>query len=158
MAESRPSQRPAGAMPRRQPNECDLLIGLAELPHYSLRIDRGCSLFVAQRTSLPFRDAAEITKCFDQVERELSAIPRKVYSLLVDTRRGPLRNDPAFEAALGKERGKLLFGFRKNAALTRTAAGCMQIERFARIDGRTVCATPDPAVAFEYLGLPLHAL
>jgi hypothetical protein len=137
---------------------CELLLELTRMKHYVLYIDRRCCLFAAQRTRNPFEQLDEIGACFDQIEDTLKRIPRKRYRLLVDARCGPLRNDSAFEAALSQYRGKLLFGFAKNAALAATASGCLQIQRFARIDGRQVFATADPTAAFHSLGLPYHHL
>ena len=54
--------------------------------------------------------------------------------------------------------GKLLFGFGRNAALAATATGRLQIQRFAKQDGREVLATDNPAEAFQYLGLRPHWL
>jgi hypothetical protein len=135
---------------------CDLLSVLATMKHYTLYLDRRCALLVAQRTCRPFERADDIATCFDEIDRELKNVLRRRYSLLVDTRSGPLRNDPDFEAALSLHRGKLLMGFAKNAALVSTAAGVLQIQRFARIDGRRVFATHEPPAAFEYLGVPYH--
>jgi hypothetical protein len=137
---------------------CELLLELTRMKHYVLYIDRRCRLFAAQRTRSPFEQLDEIGACFDQIEDTLKRIPRKRYRLLVDARCGPLRNDSAFEAALSQCRGKLLFGFAKNAALAATASGCLQIQRFARLDGRHVFATADPTAAFHSLGLPYHHL
>ena len=135
---------------------CDLLVVLERMKHYDFFIDRRCRLFLAVRKATPFESNAEIETCFGRIEELLISIPRKRFSLLVDARSGPLRNDPAYEATLTAHRGKLLLGFAKNAAVAATAAGQMQIQRFARVDGRKVFATDDPAAAFEYLGLPKH--
>jgi hypothetical protein len=137
---------------------CFELHEVASLAHYVLRVDRRCRLVFARRTTTPFERAQDIRDCFREVELELADIPRKNYSLLVDARVGPGRNDPGFERVLEEERGKLLFGFARNAALAATAAGRLQIQRFAKHDGREVLATDDPARAFEYLGLRPHSL
>jgi hypothetical protein len=146
-----------GARPSSVP-ACPLLLELAQLKHYKLSIDRKCNLFVAQRTAAAFDEIEEVESCFQGIDALLADVPRKLYSLLVDARKGALRNDAAFETALAKHRGKLLFGFAKNAAITATASGQLQIQRFARKDGRTVFATTEPAEAFEYLGLPRHEI
>ncbi len=135
---------------------CELLVELMRMKHYVLYIDRRCNLFAAQRTRNAFEQLDEVGACFDLIEEILKNIPRKRYRLLVDARCGPLRNDSAFEAALNAHRGKLLFGFAKNAALAATASGCLQIQRFARSDGRRVFATEDPFAAFQYLEIPYH--
>lgn len=135
---------------------CNGLVELAPLDHYVLRVDRRCRLVFARRTAVPFADAAQIRACFSAIADSLALIPRHTFCLLVDARHGPSRNDPAFERVLEEHRGKLLLGFAKNAALAATAAGRLQIQRFAKQDGREVFATDDPAAAFEYLGLSPH--
>ncbi len=137
---------------------CDDLVELATLDHYLLRVDRKCRMLFARRTATPFTTSTEIRDCFHQVELALADIPRKTYHLLVDARFGPSRNDRGFELILEEERGRLLFGFTKSAALAATAAGRLQIQRYAKHDRREVLATDDPRRAFEYLGLPLHAV
>jgi hypothetical protein len=57
---------------------------------------------------------------------------------------------------LEQERGRLLQGFERNAALADTAAGRLQIQRYAKCDQRCVLATDVPAEAFEYLRLRPH--
>jgi hypothetical protein len=137
---------------------CSSLEPLGPIVHYALFLDVRCRLFVAQRTSAPFEKLEDIRACFGEIERLISHIERRRYRLLVDTRTGPSRNDESFEATLKEERGKLLFGFARNAALAATAAGRLQIQRFAKADGRDVFATGDPAAAFSYLEVPLHQL
>jgi hypothetical protein len=113
---------------------------------------------MARRTTTPFQGTVEIRDCFRDIQIKLADIPRKSFLLLVDTRFGPSRNDRGFELVLEEERGKLLFGFARNAALAATAAGRLQIQRFAKHDGREVFATDDPAQALDYLGLRPHLL
>jgi hypothetical protein len=137
---------------------CFELHEIASLPHYVLRLDRRCRLVFARRTAAPFEGVSDIRECFREIEFKLSDVPRRHYHLLVDARMGPGRNDRRFEMVVEEERGKLLFGFARNAALAATAAGRLQIQRFAKKDGREVMATDDPARAFEYLGLRPHVL
>jgi len=137
---------------------CHELVEVASLPHFLLRVDRKCRLVMARRTTRPFQGIAEIRDCFRDIQIRLADIPRKSYHLLVDARIGPSRNDRGFELVLEEERGKLLFGFARNAALAATAAGRLQIQRFAKHDGREVFATDDPEQAFDYLGLRPHVL
>ena len=149
-------------MPRSQGHErashCPLLKPLSILDHYHLFIDSACHLFVARRTPVPFADARAIENCFASIAQELQGIQRQDYRLLVDTRFGPVRNDPAFEAVISEQRGKLLFGFSKNAALASMAVGKLQIQRYARADARVVFVTDEAEDAFEYLGTAYHEL
>jgi len=137
---------------------CTNLNPLGQLAYYLISLDVQCRLFVARRTPVQFERLEDIEACFREIERMLSHVSRRRYRLLVDTRSGPSRNDERFEAALKEHRGKLLFGFGKNAALAATAAGRLQIQRFAKADGRQVFATEDPGAAFQYLGVPDHHL
>lgn len=161
----RPSALPALARPGslRPPERvggltCRELVEIASLTHYQLRVDRKCRIVMARRTTTPFQGTSEIRDCFREIQLKLADIPRKSYHLLVDARFGPSRNDRGFELVLEEERGKLLFGFARNAALAATAAGRLQIQRFAKQDGREVFATDDPEQAFDYLGLRPHLL
>jgi hypothetical protein len=135
---------------------CNALVNLAVLDHYLLQVDRKCRLIFARRTSIPFDTVAQIRECFRQIEQQLAAIPRERYVLLVDARDGPTRNDHSFELVLQEERGKLLFGFGKSAALAATAAGRLQIQRYAKHDQCEVLATGDLNAAFEHLGISPH--
>src|SRR5579862_6362349 len=116
---------------RRPPaRTCPALTFLLKGDQYHLSTDSHCRLLYARRTSTPFAKPEDIEPCFRQIEHSLAAVNRNEYALLVDTRGGPSRNDPAFEKALLEHRGKLLFGFAKNAALAATAAGRLQIMRY----------------------------
>ena len=137
---------------------CQSLRSVAELPHYSLRVDRSCRLVYARRNSTPFETLASVTQCFDAVQFHLADIPRGSYQLMVDARFGPSRNDRSFEARLQEERGKLLLGFSRNAALAKSKVGALQIQRYAKQDGREVFVTDTPDEAFEYLCVPPHSL
>jgi hypothetical protein len=149
------SRPPPGASSRLT---CFDLVEVANLEHYVLKLDRRCRLVFARRTGAAFESAQQIRDCFHDIEFKLSDVPREHYHLLVDARNGPGRNDRGFELVIEEERGKLLFGFARNAALAATAAGRLQIQRFAKQDSREVLATDEPAQAFEYLGLRPHLL
>ncbi len=143
---------------RRPGRACPALTLLLKGDQYHLSADSHCRLVVARRTETPFAKLEDIESCFRQIELSLSVVKRDQYALLVDTRGGPRRNDPGFEEALVQHRGKLLFGFAKNAALAATAAGRLQIQRYARLDGRVVFVTDSPEAAFKSLGLANHVL
>jgi hypothetical protein len=138
--------------------QCEMLSILARMEHYAVSVDRACGLVVAQRTPASYQRIGDIETCFRRIEETLSSLTRRRYRLLVDARVGPSRNDPTFEAALAQHRGKLLFGFERNAALMATATGRLQVLRYAKADGRKVFVTDSAAAAFDYLGLPYHSL
>lgn len=139
-------------------SQCALLTELVRMDHYVLSVDRACGLLVARRTAAPFQRIGDIESCFLRLEQALSALTRRRYRLLVDARLGPSRNDPAFEEAMGQHRGKLLFGFQCNAALMATAAGRLQVRRYAKADGREVFVTDSAEAAFAYLRIPHHSI
>jgi hypothetical protein len=145
-----------GLTPSPLVRRCGGLATVARLEHYVLFVDPVCRVVVAQRTATPFHVLSDIEGCFSQIEVALARVARSSYALLVDTRSGPSRNDLTFEIELSKHRGKLLFGFAKNVALTASAAGRLQVQRYAKTDGRVVFATDNLAAAFAYLDLPLH--
>jgi hypothetical protein len=147
--------KPGDSTPERP---CEALAVIARLEHYVLSLDSVCTLCVAQRTTAAFERPEDIQVAFEAIERTLAKVQRSGYRLLVDTRLGPSRNDPSFEVIAATHRGKLLLGFARNAALAVTAAGRLQIQRYAKVDGRVVFATDEPRAAFEYLGVPYHAL
>jgi hypothetical protein len=137
---------------------CSDLVVRVELEHYVVVIDRSCRLCIARRTGTAFGRGEDIASCFDAMEQAMADVPRRTYNLLVDTRAAPGRNDPAFEALIAEHRGKLLEGFARNAAIASTAAGRLQIQRYAKADGRAVFASADPLAAFAYLGVGVHPL
>ncbi|HKO46141.1 MAG TPA: hypothetical protein VJV79_00370 [Polyangiaceae bacterium] len=144
---------PAGA---RQP--CTALAPFAVLTHYELFLDPVCKLFMARRTAARFERIDEIRSCFSDVEQLLTRIERRAHALLVDVRAGPGRNDSAFEAAIEENRGKLLLGFARNAALFATPTGRLHIQRYAKADGRQVFLSDDPRAIFANLALPHHEI
>jgi hypothetical protein len=153
------SGRPRAIVGDVSNGKCDRLRPLDATEYYVLRLCAHCRLLVARRLPLRFESIAAIDECFAAIERELAVINRARFKLLVDTRGGPpSRNDPAFEVAIAENRGKLLFGFRKNAAITATMAGQLQIQRYAKNDGRIVHVTTLADEAFRYLDVPPHEL
>jgi len=135
---------------------CEGVKELASTPYYVVMEDVKCKVIFATRTSLPFETLGAIESCFALLAEILEHVVRSDYVLLVDVRRGPARNDPDFEEVISRERGKLLHGFARNAALARSAAGALQIKRYAKADRRTVFVTSDPQIAFEHLGISYH--
>jgi hypothetical protein len=154
LAKALRGEEKTGGSPTSGSGSCRALAVLVRLEHYVLLVDRLCRICVAQRTAAAFECADDIAAC--SIQGHLDPIPRDRYKLLVDARVGPGRNDPAFETLVARHRGKLLSGFAKNAALARSAAGRLQIQRYAKIDTRVVFATDDPNAAFDYLGLAAH--
>lgn len=137
---------------------CDDLKPLVSLQHFKLAVDQRCRLVVAWRTPTAFQSVPEIIQAFSDVEAALQRLPRQRYVLLGDTRSGPTRNDPEYENAIAQVRGKLLSGFAKNATLAQSSAGKLQVQRYAKVDGREIFITSDKHAAFAYLGVCAHSV
>jgi hypothetical protein len=137
---------------------CTLLVPLAQTPHFELRVDTSCGLVVARRTAAAFQRIGDIEVCFRELEQALAGVDRGRSVLLIDTRKGPSRNDEAFEAAMRRCRGMLLSGFLNRVSIVATAAGSLQIQRYAKTDGTPMLVTMDPKVGFKYLNLVAHEL
>jgi hypothetical protein len=105
-----------------------------------------------------FEQPLDIEACFRRLDEALADVPRDRYMLVVDTRTGPSRNDPTFEAVFAAHHRKLVAGFGRLVALAGTAAGRLQIQRLAKADGRPVFATDSASAALQYLGLAAHTL
>lgn len=117
------SRRPPQRYSWRPSAACEAFRLLHRGEFYVLYLDRDCALLLAQRTPARFERIPDIERCFTDLASRLAHLERARLKLLVDVRKGPSRNDEAFEAANEKHRGKLLFGFERNAALVASLAG-----------------------------------
>ena len=73
------------------------------------------------------------------------------WSLLIDSREGPARNDPAFEELLARVRGPIVSRFARSAVLVQSAVGRLQVARYAREDRASPGVFTDEAAALAYL-------
>jgi hypothetical protein len=149
---------PVSSQSASSARSCTALAPFAVLTHYELFLDPVCKLFMARRTGARFERIEDIRSCFSDLEKLLARIERRAHALLVDVRGGPGRNDAAFEAAIEENRGKLLLGFARNAALFATPTGRLHIQRYAKADGRQVFLSDDPRAVFANLALPHHEI
>jgi hypothetical protein len=90
------------------------------------------SLIVLQRGTERAAYLEELIPAFEDLREALQTFDRSTFSLLVDLRRGPLRNDDAFETAIAPYRRELTRGFRRAAILVRSAVGVLQVNRYKR--------------------------
>jgi hypothetical protein len=120
---------------------------LVETAQYTLRCDYRRGIVHVYRSSTPFDTIGELDTCFARIDRALEAIHRGRFVLYIDTRDGPVRNDPAFEAAFERHRRRLIAGFSRAAVLVKTAAGRLQVQRHAHGDklGVHVCVSEEEA-------------
>jgi hypothetical protein len=99
----------------------------------SLSLDPVRRLVTFTRKAAPFpsvEKAREVMEDVARVGRTHTGL--EGFSLLVDSRAGPLRNDEGFESMM-RERRESMFGrFRRVGMLLRTATGVLQANRVAR--------------------------
>ncbi len=124
---------------------------LLKTPHLYGRLDLSRRLVVVERSAIPFQTLAEMVGAFDALDKSLSHVRRQGLVLLVDTRKGPLRNDPEFERVFAGIRQKLNAGYDRIAVIVNGTLGNLQVERHARSDQQTsvrAFVTLDPALAY----------
>jgi hypothetical protein len=133
------------------------LIEVDRNPYLVTRYDETARLLVVTRLPTHYPDVDTLVTSFQPVELKLAHFPRARTSLLIDARRAPARNDPAFEHAFTPIRQRITHGFRRIAVLVETAVGALQVKRHAKIDHADQGIFSDPAHALEYLEVQMDA-
>lgn len=103
------------------------------------------------RSEVPYASNAHMAAIHGQIGRALDDLGRERHTLLVDMRRAPLNNDPAFEKAAERARALLVRGFPRVAVLVQTAVGTLQVKRHLREDGLSIPVLGDDALALDFL-------
>ncbi len=106
------------------------------------------------RTAMPFPSNEVIEQTFAALEGATASLPAD-WALLIDSREGPLRNNPHFERVLARVRGQIFGRFRGVAVLVRSAVGKLQVARYAREDNTESRIFDDEGVARAYLAARL---
>ena len=104
-----------------------------------------------ERTPQPFTELAQAEATFERMLELVGRENLEGYALLVDSRNGPGRNDPAFESLLARYRDRLFAPFTRCAMLLRTQVGIMQSQRLSREHTVMVETFQDEAAALLYL-------
>jgi hypothetical protein len=142
--------------PHRVPPPLDALETMWTSDEVHVAIDRraGVVWFIRRTSTLP--DLPVLRDSLLEVIAQLDRLPRAELGLIVDTRRAIGRSDDAFEATMSELRPRLLGGFRRIAAIVRTAVGRLQLQRLARIDGLSalLLVTDDEAEALAHVTSP----
>lgn len=102
------------------------------------------------RSVTPFASIEDIEQTFAAVDRAITSIPPD-WALLIDSRDGPMRNDPVFEDILARARGRIIGRFARVAVLVRSAIGKLQVGRYSRDDRRPPTVFDDEAEALAFL-------
>jgi hypothetical protein len=122
---------------------------LTRTPQWILERDVGTNWFRVRRTAEPHRTAEDIKLAFEKLTRAVGSADRSHLGLLIDTREGPLRNDPEFERMVAPYQVQMMTGFARIAVLVKTPAGKLQTERLAAMM-RTVKVFTDEAKAIAF--------
>ncbi|AUX34930.1 MULTISPECIES: hypothetical protein [Sorangium] len=122
--------------------------------YYAVLVDAQLGIVWNVRSSKPFASLDELDTMMGAVVDYMDGLDRPRYSLLLDIRAGPGRNDPEFEAAIARLRLRWFQGFRRIGVLVQTVVGAMQAQRYARQDGIRRMITSDEAALLRYLTQP----
>lgn len=109
-------------------------IELHACPHFIVLYDGMAKVVTLTRTPTPFAALSDVDPCLTKVNMSLVNLPRAECAILIDTRNGPVRNDPGFEDVFAPHRKRILEGFGRAAVLVRTATGRLQAQRYTRDD------------------------
>ncbi|MEW5854916.1 MAG: hypothetical protein AB2A00_39435 [Myxococcota bacterium] len=120
--------------------------------YVALELEEARGLVRFTRLEKKLKGTEELDPAFAPLEKVIQSVDRSRYVLLVDLRRGPLRNDPEFEQAMERYRVGLSTGFRRVAVLVRSAVGELQVQRQARQNGGSAKIFHDEAEALTFLG------
>lgn len=124
---------------------------LTRTPQWVLERDVGTNWLRARRTPEPTRSADDVKLAFDKLSKAIGSVDRSHLGLLVDSREGPLRNDPEFERMAAPYQVAMMSGFARVAVLVKTPAGKLQTERLAAALGSTIKVFTDEAKAIAYV-------
>lgn len=122
-----------------------------ENKHWALLRVRPQLILIVRRTGEPYESVEEVHDSFAELEAALAEYNRKHFSLLVDLRSAPQRNDPEYEKAASGEPAALARDFLRVAVLVRTAAGKLQVGRHIRNSGAKMMPFNDETEALDYL-------
>jgi hypothetical protein len=119
--------------------------------HWALLRQRPQLILIVRRTPHEYESAEEVRESFAGLEKALAEYNRKHFSLLVDLRSAPQRNDPEYEKVASQEPVVLTRDFLRVAGLVRTAAGKLQVGRHVRSAGIKMQLFNDEVEALDYL-------
>lgn len=112
---------------------------------------RPALVLAVRRTDASYESVEEVTASFAELDRAMKDYNRRLFSLLVDLRAAPKRNDPEYEKAAAREPVVLARDFIRCAVLVATAAGKLQVGRHIRMNSIKMKLFDDEVEALEYL-------
>lgn len=111
--------------------------------------DASSHMVLLRRSPVAFGSIAELTAANDAVVGKILE-QYESWSVVVDMRVAPARNDPAFEAAMRGLRSAIEARFARTAVLLATQVGMLQVNRLTREDGAKSFATTDEVAALRF--------
>jgi hypothetical protein len=123
--------------------------------YFVMRYDQARRLIVLTRTAEPYPSLEVLRETFAHMDGAVAHIWKQKTCLLIDSRRSPARNDPAFEAEFRRLRQQFLRDLQKVATVVTTAVGVLQVARHMRVDEMPVGVFTDVAEALAYLGVSM---
>lgn len=122
---------------------------LLSSPHWLMESDAASHLVWLRRSPVAFGSIVELTAANEAVVSKFLD-QYESWSVVVDMRLAPSRNDPAFEAAMHGLRSAIEARFARTAVLLATQVGMLQVNRLTREDGAKSFATTDEVAALRF--------
>jgi hypothetical protein len=95
-------------------------------------VDRAEGVVRYERTEAVWPTIALLQRVHEDTLAAILGLPRGAYSILLDLRRAPPRNDAEFEAAIERYVSGVTGHFTRYAVLVKTAVGALQVKRVER--------------------------
>jgi hypothetical protein len=118
--------------------------------YFSLSANDDARIMRLLRTGTAFASTEAIDQAFLDVARASDTVS-PAWGLLLDSRDAPARNDPAFEEQFKRLRRPILARFGRTAVLVKSAAGKLQVARYAREDNAALAVFDDETEAIAFL-------
>ncbi|WP_437585436.1 hypothetical protein [Sorangium sp. So ce1000] len=125
---------------------------LLQNDHLTVTLDQEMSIVRSTRSELPYPSPDEFIRVHSEALQAYESLDRGSLGHLIDLRRAPMNNDPAFEAATMRTRSMLVSEFACVAIVVRTAVGALQVNRLLREENNDhVVVFQDDDVAVGYV-------
>jgi hypothetical protein len=126
-------------------------------PYIVLRYDSARRIVVLTRLPEHYPTLDAMRETFAQMEESMAHIWRQRTVMLIDSRRGPARNDTTFETEFARLRKHFLRDLQKVVTVVQTAVGVLQVSRHMRKDELPLSVFTEVPEALAYLGVSMPA-
>lgn len=125
---------------------------LLQNDYLMVTLDQERSIIRSIRSEIPYASPDEFIRVHTEAIESYDSLDRPSLGHLLDLRRPPMNNDPAFEAATMRTRSMLVQEFAAVAVVVRTAVGALQVNRLLREENNDdVVVLHDEDAALGYL-------